>query len=150
MTSQNKTERCAASTMYSTNGANIPNVDAAGNSSARLDGMFSCLLISASVGCSSPAQRHADIARHSPRKIDDLYPKLVAARTKILVPELIDLLRHAGERLLPPGLLLIDGTAFIRAHLVWKAMDLHFGEMIVHRALDDLDCAGNRLLVGEA
>src|SRR5437763_4834702 len=131
-------------------GANMPNMDGPGNDSVRLDGMFSCLLISTSVRCSSPAQRHADIPRHTPRKIDDLYSQLVTARTKILVPELIDLLRHAGQRLLPAGLLLIDGPPLVRAQLVREAVDLHFRKAIVHRTLDDLDCAGNRLLVGEA
>ncbi len=44
---------------------------------------------------SSPAQCHADVARHAARPVDDLDPQLVSARTEMLVPELINLLRHA-------------------------------------------------------
>src|SRR5262249_405533 len=125
----------------------IPNMDRAVDHSPDLDGTFLLLLIWTSLGCSSPAQRHPHIAGHAPREFDDLYFQLVTARAKIFVPQFIDFLRHAGQRLFPGGLLLVDGAALVSAQLIGKAMHLDFREAIVHGALDDLDRARNRLLV---
>ena len=77
-------------------------------------------------------------------------PELVSAGTKILCPELIDFFRYPGKRVLPAGLLLIDGTTLIRAKSVGKAVHLHLGLAVLHCAFDDLDGAMNSLLVGNA
>src|SRR5512132_3707879 len=97
-----------------------------------------------------PAQGHADVTRHTVGKIHDLYFQLVAARAKVLLPQLIDFLRHAGECPFPAGFLLIDGAPLVRAQVVGQAKDLNLGHATVHRALDDLYPAPNRLLIGDA
>jgi hypothetical protein len=71
-----------------------------------------------------PTQGHADVTRHAVGKLNDLYLQLVAARPKVLLPQLIDFLRRAGKCFFPAGLLLIDGAALFRAQLVGKAKDL--------------------------
>src|SRR5712691_7755063 len=81
---------------------------------------------------SAPLQRHADIARHPARKIDDLNLQLVSAGPKVFGPQLMDLLGHAGERAFPARLLLIDGAALVGAQLVRKTIDLHLGPAIAH------------------
>src|SRR5262249_46939692 len=105
-------------------------MDRALDHSPDLDGRVLLLLIGPPLGCSSPAQRHAHITGHAPREIDDLYLQLVTARAKVFLPQLIDFLRHAGKRLFPAWLLLVDGAAFVRAQLIGKAMHLNFREAI--------------------
>src|SRR5215469_6290607 len=99
---------------------------------------------------SSPAQGHADVTRHTVGKIYDLYFQLVAARPKVLLPQLIDFLRRAGECLFPAWLLIIDGAPLVRAQLVGKTKDLNLGQPALHRALDDRYRAPDRLLLGDA
>src|SRR6478735_9495592 len=101
-------------------------------------------------GASAPLQRHSHISRHSAGKINDFDLQLVSALTEVLGPELIDLLRHAGQRVFPARFLLIDGAPAVGAELVREAMDLHLGAAVAHRALDDLDGALNRLFIGKA
>src|SRR4029453_276078 len=108
------------------------------------------LLIETSATGSGPAQGHADVTRQTVRKIHDLYFQLVAARPKVLVPELIHFLRLAGECLFPAGLLLIDGAALVRAQLVGKAKDLTLSLPILHTAFDDGHRPPDRLLLGNA
>src|SRR5262245_8426783 len=99
---------------------------------------------------SAPLERHGDVTRHTAGKIDDLDPELVSARMEILRPELIDFFRYSGKRVLPAGLLLIDGAALIRAQFVGKAVHLHLALAVLHRAFDGLHGAMNCLLVGNA
>ena len=49
-------------------GRKCPGHGRGGNGSIRLGGMVSCFFIPDFVGCSAPAQGHADIARHPPGK----------------------------------------------------------------------------------
>ncbi len=69
---------------------------------------------------SAPLQRHADVSGHAAGKINDLDPQPVSARTEVLRPKLIDLLRPAGQRAFPARFLLIDGAPPIRAQLIRK------------------------------
>src|SRR5467141_4205652 len=94
---------------------------------------------------SVPFQRHRDVSRHATGKTNDLDPELVSALTEVLCPELIDLLRHAGQRFFPARFLLIDGPALVRAQLIRKSTDLHFGLAVAHGPLDDRDRAPNSL-----
>src|SRR5262245_65283647 len=96
---------------------------------------------------STPLQCHRHVSRHAAGKIDDLDPELVSALTEVLRPELIDFLGYAGQRSLPARLLLIDGATLVGAQLVRKAVDLHLGQPVAHRPLDDPDGAPNCLLV---
>src|SRR5262245_8560358 len=98
----------------------------------------------------APAQGDADVARQAVRPIDDLDPESIAARLKVLLPELDQLARQAGEGLLPAMLLLIDGAAAIRGQGVRKAADLDLGAAVVHGALDDRGGALHPFLVGDA
>src|SRR5262245_8641791 len=97
---------------------------------------------------SAPLERHRDVAWHPAGEIDDFDPKLVSAGTEVLRPKLMDLLWHAGQRVFPARLLLIDGAPLIRAQLVGKAVHLYLSLAVGHRALDDLDGALNGLFVG--
>src|SRR6516164_681922 len=99
---------------------------------------------------STPLQRHADISRQPAGILDDFDSELVSARTEVLCPEHIDFLWHAGQRVFPTRLLLDDGTALVRAQLVWKAVHLYLGAAVGHRALDDLDRAPNGLFIGNS
>src|SRR5262245_7647439 len=99
---------------------------------------------------STPLQGHGHVSRHAAGKIDDLDPELVSALAKVLRPELIDFLGHARQRVFPARLLLIDGTTFVSAELVRKTVNLHLGQAVADRPLDDLDGASNSLLVGNA
>src|SRR5262245_57829483 len=100
--------------------------------------------------CSAPLQRHGDVARHAAGKIDDLDPQLVSTLAEVFRPELIDLLRHASQRVFPARLLLVDGAPLVRAQLVREAVHLHLGPAVADGALDDLDRALNCFLVREA
>src|SRR5262245_53753354 len=99
---------------------------------------------------STPLQGHGHVSRHAAGKIDDLDSELVSALAKVLRPELIDFLGHARQRVFPTRLLLIDGTTFVSAELVRKTVNLHLGQAVADRPLDDLDGASNSLLVGNA
>jgi len=83
-----------------------------------------------SLSAQAPLQGHAHVARHATGKVDDLDTQLVAALTKVLRPQLMDLLGKAGQRDLPARLLLVDGTPVIRAQLAWKTADLHLGQAV--------------------
>src|SRR6266540_1493563 len=98
----------------------------------------------------TPLQCHCDVSRPPAGKVYDFDLELVSAGTEVLRPKLIDLLWHAGERVFPARLLLIDGAPLIRAQLIGEAMDLDLGLPVAHRALDDLDGALNGLFVGKA
>ena len=67
----------------------------------------------------------------------------------MLVPELIDLLRLAGERRFPARLHLVDGAPAVGAQLVGEANNLHLGETVLRGALDDRGSATDTLLVGD-
>src|SRR6266511_254522 len=75
----------------------------------------------------TPLQCHCDVSRHPAGKVYDFDLELVSAGTEVLRPKLIDLLWHAGERVFPARLLLIDGAPLIRAQLIGEAMDLALG-----------------------
>jgi len=87
------------------------------------------------------------IPRHTAGKIDDFDLELVPARPEVLGPKLIDLLWHPGQRVFPARLLLIDGAPLVRAQLVRKAVHLHLGPAVAHRALDELDATLNGLFI---
>src|SRR5215469_9029208 len=148
MTSQNSTVRWAASIPYSIAGPNNPNVS--DETCVCGIGICSLLILNLHLWGSAPAHGHANVTRQTAGKVDDLYSQLVAARPKILVPELIDFLRHASECVLPARLVLIDRAAFVRAQLVGKANDLNLGQPILDRPVDDLQPAPDRFLVGSA
>src|SRR5262249_13820755 len=100
------------------------------------------------VAASAPLERHRDVAWHPAGEIDNFDPQLVSAGAEILRPKLIDLLGHAGQRVFPARLLLIDGAPLVRAQLVREPVHLHLGLAVGHRALDDLDRAPNALFIG--
>src|ERR1700756_4495750 len=99
---------------------------------------------------STPLQRHADISGQPSGIIDDFDSQLVSARAEVLRPKLVDLLWHAGQSVFPTRLLLNDGAALVRAQLVRKAVHLHLGAAVAHRALDDLDRAPDGLFIGKS
>src|SRR6516165_4183940 len=148
MTSQNSIVRWAASIPYSTAGPNIPNVS--DENCVCGTGVCSLLILNLHLWGSAPAHGHGNVTRQPAGEVDNLYSQLVAALPKILVPELIDFLRRAGERFFPARLLLIDRAAFVRAQLVGKANDLNLGHPILDRPVDDLQPAPDRFLVGSA
>src|SRR5215471_19739133 len=86
---------------------------------------------------STPAQRHADVARHSAREIDDLNLELVAAGAQVFFPEVVQLLRQSGQRLFPARLRLVDRPSAIGADLVGETADENLGQAIAGRPLDD-------------
>src|SRR6516164_7271499 len=148
MTSQNSTVRWAASIPYSIAGPNIPN--GSDENCVCGTGVCSLLILNLHLCGSAPAHGHGNVTRQTAGKVHDLYSQLVAARPKILVPELIDFLRRADERVFPARLLLIDRAAFVRAQLVGKANDLNFSQPILDGPMDDLQPAPDRFLVGSA
>src|SRR3974390_181503 len=148
MTSQNSIVRWAASIPYSIAGPSIPN--ASDENCVCGTGVFSLLILNLHLWGSAPAHGHGNVTRQTAGKVHDLYSQLVAALPKILVPELIDFLRRAGECAFPARLLLIDRAAFVRAQLVGKANDLNLGQPILDHPMDDLRPAPNRFLVGSA
>ena len=97
-----------------------------------------------------PAQSNADISRHPTRKFKDLIADLIAFFPEMVVPEVIDFLGNARQRLFPAGLLLVDGASAVCAQRVRKAMDLDFGEVVAYRVLDNLDRERDSLLIGHA
>src|SRR5689334_25059732 len=86
---------------------------------------------------SAPFERHSDITRHAAREVDDLDLQPVPARTQMLCPELVELLRKSRQSGFPAGLRLVDGAAAVGTERVRKADDLNLGEPVVDRALDD-------------
>src|SRR5215472_13351591 len=111
MTSQNSTVRWAASIPYSIAGPIMPNVS--DENCVCGTGVGSLLIFNLLLYGSAPAHGHANVTRQTAGKVHYLYSQLVAARPKILVPEPIDFLRLAGERVFPARLLLIDRAAFV-------------------------------------
>src|SRR5262245_7602628 len=73
---------------------------------------------------SVPAQRDPDVARHAARIVDDFVADVVALRLQATLPELVDFLGDAGQRLLPARLGLVDGAAIVGAKTVGKPEDL--------------------------
>jgi len=100
--------------------------------------------------CSAPFQRVSDVARHAAREVDDLNADLVSDRAQVPIPEGIHLLRQPGQGVLPARLHHIDRAAVVRAQRVGKAEDLHPGQAVLDRALDDFGRALERLLLGNA
>src|SRR5262249_10906838 len=99
---------------------------------------------------SAPLQRHAHIAWHSPREVNDLESQFVSTRLQMLFPKSKQLERKPRERLFPTRLLLVDGAAAVREKLVWKTTNLNLGPAVVHRALDDSGSALDPFFVGNA
>src|SRR6476619_2591927 len=99
---------------------------------------------------STPFQSHRDVARHAARKADDLGSELVAARFEMPVPESVDLLGDASQRLFPASLLLIDGAAAVRAQPVREAVHLDFALAVVDGALDHFRGAADTLFIRNA
>src|SRR5215472_1765524 len=148
MTSQNSTVRWAASIPYSSAGPHKPNVS--DESCVCGTGVCSLLISNLHLCGSAPAHGHANVTRQTAGKVHYLHSQLVTVRPKILVPELIDFLRLAGERVFPARLLLINRAAFVRAQLVGKANDLNLSQAILDGPVDDLQPAPDRFLVGSA
>src|SRR5947199_7058744 len=85
---------------------------------------------------SAPFQSHRDIARHAVWKADNLGSELVAARFEVLVPQLKNLFRDAGEGFLPARFLLINGAAAVSAQPVRETIHLDLALTVVDGALD--------------
>src|SRR5262249_50961315 len=85
---------------------------------------------------SSPLQRHADVSRSSAGEVDDLDPQLVSTIAEIFCPKLIDFFRHAGERVFPPRLLLIDSAPLVGADHVREPIHLNLGLAVGNSPLD--------------
>ena len=81
---------------------------------------------------------------------DDLRAELVALGAEMTIPQTIDLLGYTGEGLLPSPFLLIDGAPLVGAHRVRKAINTHFGQTILHRAVDDAHRATDCFLIRNA
>src|SRR5689334_9161166 len=96
-----------------------------------------------------PADGDPDVARYSAREIDDLIGNAVAARLQIVGPELEYLLRDSGQRILPAGLHLVDGSAPVGAKHVGKPIDLDLTQSVPHRALDDAGSELDLIVFGE-
>lgn len=86
---------------------------------------------------SYPFQGHANISRHAARKVDDLHSELISARAELSVPELINLLGHAGQGRFPTRLVLIDSAAVIGADRIGKAIHLNLSKPVRYGAFDD-------------
>src|SRR6516164_899949 len=148
MTSQNSIVRWAASIPYSIAGPHKPNVS--DENCVCGTGVCSLLILNLHLWASAPAHGHANVTRQTAGKVHDLYSQLVAARPKILVPELIDFLWLAGECIFPARLLLIDRAAFVCAQFIRKADELDLGQPILDSTIDDLQPAPDRFFVGSA
>src|SRR6185369_11820065 len=96
----------------------------------------------------APIQRNADVARLSARPIDDLEFYSVTLRLQILLPECKQFFWQPGKRILPAGLLLIDGAATIREKAIWKPADFNFGLTVVDRPAYDRGCPFQPLVIG--
>src|ERR1700733_11011819 len=68
-----------------------------------------------------PAEEHADVARHSVGKVEDLGGKMKPMRLHIALPSEIDLGGLTPQRRRPTRLGDIDGAAPVAAHLTWEA-----------------------------
>src|SRR5436305_8429946 len=86
---------------------------------------------------SDPAERDPDVSRHPTGKVDDLKSNPVSTRTQMVGPQLVDLLRQAGQRLLPPGLLLVDCSTVVGGQIVWEAIDERLSEPVIDGAGND-------------
>src|SRR5262245_61845160 len=147
MTSQNRTVRWAASIPYSIAGPNNPN--GSDETCVCAIGIW-LLILNLLLRGSAPAHGHANVTRQTVGEVHDLYFQLVTTQPEILVPELIDFFRRAGERVFPARLVLIDRAPLVRAYLVGKPNDLNLGQPILDRPLDDLQPAPDRFLIGSA
>src|ERR1700704_4557720 len=87
----------------------------------------------------APTQEDADIAWHAARIVDDLVADVIAARLELALPEFMDLLGNAGQRLLPAVLDLVDGASVVGADMIGKAEHLDGRHAVLDRAVDD-DC----------
>ena len=91
---------------------------------------------------------NADIARQSVGPIYDFKLNSVPTRAQVIVPQLINLFRNAGQGLFPPRLCLVDGSAMIGAQLIWEAVNQHFCGATGDRSLDHLGGDLNLLFLG--
>src|SRR5882672_2819236 len=73
---------------------------------------------------SRPAQGDADIAWHTVRIVDDLEAEAIALGLELALPELVELLGLADQRLLPTRLGLVDGASVVGAQRMGKTQDL--------------------------
>jgi hypothetical protein len=99
---------------------------------------------------SATIKRYADVAPHSAGEVDDLVSHLVTTRLEVLLPELVELFRQAGQRRFPISFLLVDGAAAVGEERARKTPDHDFGQSVVDRPLDDRRRALHPLLVGDA
>ncbi len=71
-----------------------------------------------------PAQGDTDIAGHTVRIVNDLEAEAIALGLELALPELVELLGLADQRLLPTRLGLVDGASVVGAERMGKTEDL--------------------------
>src|ERR1700712_3354549 len=85
----------------------------------------------------SPGNGNGDVTWHAIGVVDDLVADAIAARFQVVGPELKDFLRNPCQRILPAWFPLVDGASPVGAQRVGEPVDLHFGQSVAHRSLDD-------------
>src|SRR5260370_5424133 len=71
-----------------------------------------------------PAQGDTDIAGHTVRIVNDREAEAIALGLELALPELVELLGLADQRLLPTRLGLVDGASVVGAERMGKTEDL--------------------------
>src|SRR6185295_10938018 len=82
---------------------------------------------------SAPDQRHAEVAGHAVRPLGDLTLQAIPALLEMLLPEMMQLLRQPGERVLPARLHLVESPPLVRAKPIGKTAYFDFGEAVADR-----------------
>src|SRR3984893_5353659 len=73
-----------------------------------------------------PAENEADIARHAARILEHFSFEVEAERPELIAPEFVSEVGAALQGRFPVGFRVVDLSAAIAAHHIWKAIDLHF------------------------
>src|SRR3984893_249498 len=73
-----------------------------------------------------PGENEPNIAGHAPRILEHFSLEVEAERPEVIVPEFVYGLGAALQGRFPVGLRVVDPSAPIAAHRIWKAIDLDF------------------------
>src|SRR5260370_19202858 len=80
-----------------------------------------------------PGEDEADIAGHAPRILEHFSLEVVAEWPEVIVPEFVSEFGAALQGRFPVGLRVVDPSAAIAAHRIWKTVDLHFALSALRR-----------------
>ena len=97
-----------------------------------------------------PAQGDADIARHAARIVYDLEADVIALRLELALPELVELLGLADQRLLPTRLGLVDGASVVGAERMGETEHLDRSLPVLDGPIDEDRRLLEELVVREA